>query len=173
MVAKFPAAVHVLFAGALLVAGCADDEGPSLDAGGSALDRPPLDGLPLDGPPLDGPLDSAAEVALDASLDVSGDRTIYRSQEAQYCSTDASEDPYYECNLASSLVCASTHAERLQGGGGFVARFLCRLRCTPGDRCPVATDICCPGRDPSGGAVTVCVPEQFCQTIGPDAGAPG
>jgi hypothetical protein len=170
----------VLAAELLIVAsGCADDEAPRSDAGDAA-----------GGSALDGPLDRAAELAVDsiaadagvaadtalaadaadAILDAGPDRTVYGSHEAQYCSRGLNEDPYYQCSPAFDLVCATTHQELLRPGT-FVERFLCRLRCTPGDRCPIGADICCPGRDPAGGAVNVCVPEPQCQSRAPDAGA--
>jgi hypothetical protein len=105
-------------------------------------------------------------------------KTVYRSHEAQYCSTDDNEDPFYECSPAFNLVCATTHSEALQNtpDGGqrvFVDRYTCRLACDPGDRCPVGTDICCPAKNIVGrdyGKNSVCVPEPMCQTITPGDG---
>jgi hypothetical protein len=102
-------------------------------------------------------------------------KTVYRSHEAQFCSIDDNDDPFYECSPSSDLVCINTYS--MQVGSGETARrvplYLCRLACNPAtDKCP-GGEICCPGKiegktyGKSGG----CVPESRCDNIPiPDGG---
>jgi hypothetical protein len=105
-------------------------------------------------------------------------KTVYRSHEGHYCSSTTDDDPFFECSPSYDLICINTYAEPiLQTGGAppkFQEIFLCRLACQPGERCPDARDVCCPGpiygRD--YGKTAACVPAGQCQTVvATDAGA--
>jgi hypothetical protein len=105
-------------------------------------------------------------------------KTVYQSHEGHYCSIDDNEDPNYQCSRTRDLVCITTYAETIKAPDGGVQRtvpiYLCRQPCEPGNRCPMADDVCCPGmivgRD--YGATHGCVPLRFCEMPPPtpDAG---
>jgi hypothetical protein len=104
-------------------------------------------------------------------------KTVYRSHEGHYCSSTEQDDPFFECSPSYDLVCINTYAQQVQSTGGepprFQEIFLCRLACSPGDRCPDAKDVCCRGpiygRD--YGKTHACVPAGQCQTAEPTADA--
>jgi hypothetical protein len=105
-------------------------------------------------------------------------KTVYRSHEGHYCSSTADDDPFFECSPSYDLICINTYAEPIEQTGGqpprFQEIFLCRLACTPGDRCPDARDVCCTGPiyGRNYGKEAACVPAGQCQTVvAPDAGA--
>ena len=103
-------------------------------------------------------------------------KTVYRSHEAQYCSTQE-EDPFYECSPSSDLICINTYSEIVQGnndaGVNRVPLYLCRLACEPlKDKCPNG-ETCCPGmiHGITYGKTGGCVPESRCdKPIIPDGG---
>jgi hypothetical protein len=104
-------------------------------------------------------------------------KTIYRSHEAQFCSTDDDDDPFYECSPARDLVCINTYAMQFSADGGSksLPLYLCRLACTPGDICPNG-ETCCPGpiSGRTYGKMHACVPDKFCDNpIVPDGGHDG
>ena len=104
-------------------------------------------------------------------------KTVYRSHEAQFCSTDPDDDPFYECSPSSDLVCIQTYSQIVQStndsGLTSVPLYLCRLACEPlKDRCP-NSEICCPGMisGKTYGKTGGCVPESRCdKPIVPDGG---
>jgi hypothetical protein len=104
-------------------------------------------------------------------------KTVYRSHEAQFCSIDQDDDPFYECSPSSDLVCINTYSEVVTGsndaGNRTIEYFLCRLACEPGkDKCP-GGEICCPGKieGKTYGKTGGCVPESRCDSpIVPDGG---
>src|SRR5262245_8932220 len=106
-------------------------------------------------------------------------KTVYRSHEAQFCSTNDDDDPFYECSPSSDLVCINTYAERVtaknDAGSQLIPLYLCRLACNPGDKCP-GGEICCPGKieGKTYGKTGGCVPESRCDNpLIPDGGFDG
>ena len=107
-------------------------------------------------------------------------KTVYRSHEAQFCSTNQNDDPFYECSPSNDLVCINTYAEVIQstsdaGGQQTLPIYLCRLACDPNDpktRCPNG-ETCCPGpiTGRNYGKMHACVPESRCDNpLIPDGG---
>jgi hypothetical protein len=104
-------------------------------------------------------------------------KTVYRSHEAQFCSTDDDDDPFYECSPSSDLICINTYSETVKtssdAGSQRVPLYLCRLACEPlKDKCP-GGEICCPGKieGKTYGKTGGCVPESRCDNIVvPDGG---
>jgi hypothetical protein len=104
-------------------------------------------------------------------------KTVYRSHEAQFCSTNDDDDPFYECSPSSDLVCINTYSETVKSsndaGSQRVPLYLCRLACEPlKDKCP-GGEICCPGKieGKTYGKTGGCVPESRCDNIlVPDGG---
>jgi hypothetical protein len=98
-------------------------------------------------------------------------KTVYRSHEGHYCSSTEDDDPFFECSPSYDLVCINTYAEQIQQTGGqpprFQEIFLCRLACEPGQTCPSATDVCCPGpiHGRTYGKTAACFPAGQCQTV--------
>ena len=95
-------------------------------------------------------------------------KTVYRSHEAQFCSIDEDDDPFYECSPSSDLVCINTYSEAgraaATAGPQRMPLYLCRLACDPGkDRCP-SGEVCCPGKieGKTYGKTGACVPESRC-----------
>ena len=102
--------------------------------------------------------------------DVPVDALVYRSHEAQYCSSNADDDPFYEC--APPLVCVNTYDELVRGGGdggpgfGTVPIYLCRVPCQPGGAaCPGVGEVCCAGLLVGGQTQHVCVPQVRCPLV--------
>jgi hypothetical protein len=104
-------------------------------------------------------------------------KTVYRSHEAQFCSIDQDDDPFYECSPSSDLVCITTYSELFKGtndaGDKLVPLYLCRLACDPGkDKCP-GGEVCCPGKieGKNYGKTGGCTPESRCDNrVVPDGG---
>jgi hypothetical protein len=97
----------------------------------------------------------------DGPVDAPADRPVFRSHEAQFCSSAADDDPIYECT--PPLVCVNTYNELVRpGDGGTVPIFLCRAPCQPGVAACGAGDICCPGALAGGQSQSACVPESRC-----------
>jgi hypothetical protein len=96
-------------------------------------------------------------------------KTVLQSHEGQYCSTDDDEDPQYECSRDRDLVCIHTYNQQIYNPDGGVQKmvpiYLCRDACNPGDRCPNAEDVCCPGRivGIDYNRSRACVPLRFCE----------
>ena len=132
---------HALVASVLLLVACDDDP--------VVTDR--------DAGSTDGPVDAPA------------DRPVYRSHEAQFCSSSADDDPIYEC--MPPLVCVNTYDEviRVGDGGtgiGTVPIYLCRAPCQPGGAtCPAASDVCCAGALAGGQSQHVCAPQPRCDSL--------
>jgi hypothetical protein len=107
-------------------------------------------------------------------------KTVYRSHEAQFCSIDQDDDPFYECSPSSDLVCITTYSELFKGtndaGDKLVPLYLCRLACDPGkDKCP-GGEVCCPGKieGKNYGKTGGCTPESRCDNpLIPDGGFDG
>jgi hypothetical protein len=102
------------------------------------------------------------------STDGPVDALVYRSHEAQYCSSNADDDPFYEC--APPLVCVNTYDELVRGGGdggpGFrpVPIYLCRVPCQPGGAC-ASGEICCAGALTDGQTQHACVQQSRCEPL--------
>jgi hypothetical protein len=103
-------------------------------------------------------------------------KSVFRSAEGQFCSTDDGDDPFYECLLGMSLICANTHSISVptdNGGVRFQPVYLCRVSCAPGDFCRQAGDVCCPSKTYGRtyeGRPYACVPEVYCDNGDSDAG---
>jgi hypothetical protein len=104
-------------------------------------------------------------------------KTVYRSHEAQFCSTDKDDDPFYECSPSADLVCINTYSELVlannDAGSRRIPLYLCRLACDPAtDRCPNG-ELCCPGKieGRTYGKSAACVPATKCDSpFVPDGG---
>ena len=105
-------------------------------------------------------------------------KTVFRSHEAQFCSTNDDDDPFYECSPSTDLVCISTYSQIFGTGvdGGTpttLPLYLCRLACTPGGPACPNNELCCPGPivGRNYGKMHACVPESRCDNPDiPDGG---
>ncbi len=90
-----------------------------------------------------------------------------RAGDGQHCTTSSSEDPVFTCSPAYDLACIATYKHQVSNEPVYV----CRLVCTPGDRCLYPSDICCPGtiHGKTYGKMHACVPVRDCD-LRPDAG---
>lgn len=104
-------------------------------------------------------------------------KTVYRSHEAQFCSTNDDDDPFYECSPSADLVCINTYDELIRttndaGTQRTLPIYLCRIACNPDERCPNG-EVCCPGQivGRNYGRMHACVPATRCDNpIIPDGG---
>jgi hypothetical protein len=98
--------------------------------------------------------------------DAWADATVYRSHEAQYCSTNPDDDPLYVCG--DPLVCVNTYSVLVRGagpdGGTPVPIFLCRVPCSAGGPCP-GGETCCEGQGADSQVRWACVPESRCDLL--------
>jgi hypothetical protein len=97
-------------------------------------------------------------------------KSLYRTGEGVYCSSNTSEDPQYKCIQSVDYVCITTY----KAEGTQEPIYLCRLACSPGEACPLG-GICCPGEihGKDYGKTHACVPVGKCSAIPkPDGGAP-
>jgi hypothetical protein len=101
------------------------------------------------------------------------EKTVYRSQGGQYCSSTADDDPYYECSRSSDLVCINTYAKSYPQTDNqpdkVVSMWLCNLACDPTVKNPCADpeEVCCPGPifGKDYGKKNACVLREFCDAL--------
>lgn len=104
-------------------------------------------------------------------------KTVFKSHEGQFCSSNPGDDPFYECTRMFDFVCINTYSVPIQGAGpndmAEQPLWLCRLACNEKTSCPVAGDVCCQGAiyGFDYGVTSACVPRDQCNSLAPpDAG---
>jgi hypothetical protein len=101
------------------------------------------------------------------------DKTVYRSHDAQYCSSTEDDDPYYECSRSSDLICINTYSKTYAQPNNqpdkVVAMWLCHEACDPTVKNPCVDpeEVCCPGAifGKDYGKKNACVLREFCDAL--------
>ena len=105
-------------------------------------------------------------------------KTVFKSHEGQFCSSDEGHDPFYECTRMFDFVCINTYSVAIQGAAANEANtqpvWLCRLACSDNTDCMVTGDVCCQGPiyGLDRGVSAACVPRDRCNSLPPPDAAP-